>query len=57
MICWIVLFGFCVLGLSVGTLVVIPSMKNYIDYTKCSIYSTLDNTINGDEDNGWGGFQ
>lgn len=31
-------------------------MKSYISYTKCSIYNLLDVSINGDTDNGWGGF-
>ena len=32
-------------------------MKLYLEYTKCSLYNLLDISINGDLDNGWGGFQ
>lgn len=35
----------------------IPSMKSYVSYTKCALFNMLDISINGDLDNGWGGFQ
>lgn len=57
MIGWLIFLG---LGIGVAggiSFSTIPSMRNYINYTKCSIYSTLDNTLNGDTDNGWGGLQ
>lgn len=33
-----------------------PSLKTYITYTKCGLYTSLDVAINGDQANGWGGF-
>lgn len=31
-------------------------MKEYVDYTKCSMYNMLDLTMNGDKNTGWGGM-
>lgn len=31
-------------------------MKSYIRYAKCSLYYMIDEALNGDLDNGWGGF-
>jgi hypothetical protein len=33
-----------------------PQLQDYITMTKCSMYSTLDIAINGDQSNNWGGF-
>lgn len=57
MLGWLLFFSCGVLVAGFISFSAIPSMKNYIDYTKCSMYSSLDNALNGDTDNGWGGFQ
>ena len=50
------MFALIILAAGVVSFTAIPAMRNYINYTKCSMYSALDNSLNGDTDNGWGGF-
>lgn len=34
----------------------LPGLKTQADYTKCGIYRTLDDSLNGDTTTGWGGI-
>lgn len=56
MACWVILLAITIFSAGIVSFTAIPNMKTYVEYTKCSIYYTLDISLNGDVDNGWGGF-
>lgn len=50
-----------IFSISIALIVVIafttlPGLKTQADYTKCGIYRTLDDSVNGDSVSGWGGI-
>ena len=53
---WLLLLAVCIFCAGIISFTAIPSMKSYLTYTKCSMYYLLDISMNGDVDNGWGGF-
>lgn len=53
---WLLLMAMMIFSAGIVSFTAIPSMKKYIQYTKCAIYYSIDIAMNGDTDNGWGGF-
>lgn len=53
---WLLLMTALIFSAGIVSFTAIPSMKKYIEYTKCSLYYSMDIAMNGDTDNGWGGF-
>lgn len=51
-----IFFAVLIMGISIYAFTIIPGSKNDIENTKCSIFTMLDTTINGDSANNWGGF-
>ena len=53
---WLLFLAMIIFSAGIVSFTAIPNMKSYISYTKCSMYYLLDISLNGDLDNGWGGF-
>lgn len=53
---WVFFLAAAIFIAGIVSFTAIPRMKYYVRYAKCSLYYLLDESLNGDTDNGWGGF-
>ena len=57
LVVWLFILSAGILATGIISFTSIPKMKDYIDYSRCSIYNMLDLTLNGDTNTGWGGMR
>ena len=53
---WLIVFAVSILVISVLLVSEIPALKKNMDYTKCSIFVTVDTALYGGGKDGWTGF-
>ena len=53
---WLLILACIIFATGIVSFTAIPSMKNYISYTKCSIFNFLDVAVNGSSTGNWAGF-